>query len=108
VDEFRKNGYVHECIALSGIACQQFEYSLIEAEIDAITVSYLNNHLRVYVPSALAHRWWDSNDVGFDTTLDIDDKHKLYVLVEKDFKCLQERPHEDESDHFPNPNAKAC
>ena len=108
VDEFRKHGVVHERIAISPILSQQLEYSLIQADREEICVSYLNNHLRVYVPSSLAEHWCDSTEVGFDCNLAIDEKNSLYVLVEKDFQCLQPRPNEDETDNFPNPNTEAC
>lgn len=108
VDEFKINGIVHEAIAFCGHPHQNFEYSLIQADHDAISVSYLNNHLRVYVPVGIASNWCDSSEVGFDCTIPIDEKNQLYVLVEKDFKCLTPRHHEDEADNFPNPNAESC
>jgi len=35
-----------------------------------------------------------------------DDKH-LYLLLEKDFKCIDAPAHEDQSDNFENPH-KHC
>ena len=108
VDEFKKYGFVHEKIAFSVPANQKLEYSLIQADHEAISVSYLNNHLRVYVPLSLASHWCDSNEVGFDCNIKIDEQNRLSVLVEKDFKCLQPKSGEDETDNFPNPNSEAC
>lgn len=108
LDEFKKNGVVHEIIALSGAPPREFQYSLIQADHETISVSYINNHLRIYVPLNQANHWCDSMEVGFDCHISIDDNNELYVLVEKDFKCLQPRAHEDETDNFPNPNLEAC
>jgi hypothetical protein len=36
-----------------------------------------------------------------------DSGEMLSILVEKDFSCLMDRKGEDESDNYPNPNAKS-
>jgi len=108
VDEFKKFGVVHETIAFSPLSNQQLDYSLIQADHETISVSYLNNHLRVYVPLKLATEWCNNNEVGFECHLPIDPTNELFVLVEKDFKCLTPRSHEDETNNFPNPNAESC
>jgi hypothetical protein len=108
VDDFKKYGFVHETISFSPLAKNQLEYSLIQADHDAISVSYLNNHLRVYVPVIKAIHWCDGDEVGFDCNIHLDGSNDLKVLVEKDFKCLQPRSGEDESDNFPNPNSSSC
>jgi hypothetical protein len=107
VDEFKKFGVVHECICFSVMPNQQLDYSLVQYDQDAISISYLNNHLRVYVPVSIADHWCNSNEIGMDCKIVLHDKNELSVLIEKDFKCLVERSSEDESDNFPNPNA-AC
>lgn len=108
LDDFKNLGVVHEVVSFSPIAANQLQYSLIQADHEAISVSYLNNHIRVYVPLELAKNWCESTEVGFDCHIPIDAQNTLYLLVEKDFKCLQPRPYEDESDNFPNPNSEAC
>lgn len=108
VQTFAETGFVHECIAFSPLPSQQLQYSLIQAEHDHISVSYLNNHLRIYVPTAIASHWCDSDNIGFDTHLTVGPASELYVLVEKDFQCLTPRPYEDETDNFPNPNTEVC
>jgi hypothetical protein len=108
VEQFKSFGMVSESIAFTGLNCNNLQYSLIQANHERISVNFLNNHLRVYVPVNIAERWCTSEDVGFDTLIDLPDDSNLYVLVEKDFKCLQVRNHEDESDNFDNPKQQLC
>ena len=44
--------------------------------------------------------------VGFNATKQVSDAESLYILVEKDFKCLDEAT-EDQQDNYENPN-KTC
>jgi hypothetical protein len=73
------------------------------SKIDAI----LEQGTRVVVraPESLVQAWAkDPKEVGFETTQDVGNGKTLRILVEKDFACLVERPHEDNADAFPNPN----
>jgi len=49
------------------------------------------------MPAAMVHEWVETEKVGFEYT----DSH-LYLLVEKDFQCL-DNVAEDQSDNYPNP-----
>lgn len=42
--------------------------------------------------------------VGFNNKMPLDNGEHLFLLVEKDFVCL-DNTFEDQSDNFPNPNA---
>ena len=63
----------------------------------------------VRAPAQLVHAWAkDPKEVGFEAAQDVgttkEEGKTLRILVEKDFACLVERPHEDNADAFPNPN----
>ena len=58
----------------------------------------------MYMPARMAKEWVTTEKVGFDTWMDVDNGEKLYLLLEKDFKCLDETV-EDQSDNFENPLA---
>ncbi len=49
------------------------------------------------MPELMANEWSNSEQVGFEYN-----KNGLYLLVEKDFKCL-DNVAEDQSDNYPNP-----
>lgn len=85
----------------------QFEYALqASTDTEAIYGSFDHNRITVHVPAELAKQWTTSQEVGFEAVMDNDTESGLYLLVEKDFACLMPRTHEDESDNFPNPQAR--
>jgi hypothetical protein len=60
--------------------------------------------IEVYVPAEVARAWAASDAVTIEVTQDASAGRTLRILVEKDFACLTKRPHEDDTDAFPNPN----
>jgi hypothetical protein len=56
--------------------------------------------IEIHVASDVARAWATSETVGLEGA-----NETLRVLVEKDFACLKDRPGEDDTDAFPNPNA---
>jgi hypothetical protein len=71
---------------------------------------FADGMIAVVLPAAVVQRWAGSNEVSIEGEQAIDGPEPLRILVEKDFACLQPRPHEDDSDMFPNPEAasKTC
>ena len=65
------------------------------------------NVIAASVPMDIGKNWVDSNDVGIEHVFKLK-KGDLFLLIEKDFKCLTDRPREDESDLFDNPASAAC
>jgi hypothetical protein len=57
----------------------------------------------VTLPANLAHLWTSTDQVGIERSQAITQDVTLQIVVEKDFRCLQPKPGEDESDNFPNP-----
>ena len=53
-----------------------------------------------------AEIWTNTDLVSLDEFVSLSENEKLRILVEKDFKCLKPRLHEDETDHYPHPNEK--
>ncbi len=61
------------------------------------------NTITVRVPSVMGMRWADSDEVGIYAQTD----WGLKLAIEKDFKCLQPRAEEDDSDAFEHPTGAA-
>ena len=61
----------------------------------------------MYVPAHIATDWAANETVGYENNMDIGDGKQLYLLLEKDFKCIDAPVHEDQSDNFENPH-KVC
>lgn len=77
-------------------------YVLKVADIDDLYATFDNNTITMLVPRSFARQWVDTDRVGFEHHMNLDNGKKLFLLVEKDFKCLDET-HEDQTDNFDNP-----
>jgi hypothetical protein len=75
-------------------------------EGDALTAALELNKIIMFVPAAVITDWPTNNIVGFEATIPLADNKSLYLLLEKDFVCLDEST-EDQSDNFDNPD-KIC
>lgn len=61
--------------------------------------------IEVTVPGEVARSWATSDSVGIEGARELGDGSSFRILVEKDFACLTTRPHEDDTDAFPNPSS---
>lgn len=106
VDEFRVHGKVSDQLNFGGGSPAILHYILERhPEIKELTAVFTVDAITVQVPEITARAWVDTDQVGFDNRETDRRLPEPYILVEKDFQCLHKRPHEDESDHFPNPLA---
>jgi hypothetical protein len=60
----------------------------------------------MYVPETMIKDWELNSLVGFDAMMQLPDGNNLYLLLEKDFVCIDAAT-EDQSDNYENPN-KNC
>jgi hypothetical protein len=82
-----------------------FSYGMKASDaIDKIGAEYENDGITITIPTALAKSWTDTNLVGLSEEMPVQEGKKLFILIEKDFKCLDEVS-EDQSDNYPNPLA---
>ena len=94
VEQFSKDGYLQE---VTNFGTQQLIYALQKSDQDKITASFQNNKITLSMPAAMATEWEQTERVGFEGQ-----DNELYLLIEKDFKCL-DNVAEDQSDNYPNP-----
>ncbi len=84
-----------------------FYYSLQKKEgITSLEAFFSGNRISIFVPEEIAIKWTTTDVVGFDTKMNIGEGKELFLLIEKDFVCI-DHTFEDQSDNYPNPN-KAC
>ncbi len=84
-----------------------FTYQLItDVNADSIKASLQNNCISVHIPAEDSLKWTSSNLVGLSNDMNVCNDKKLFILIEKDFKCLDETI-EDQSDNYDNPLAQA-
>lgn len=95
------DGYLEEC---TSFGTATFRYALQRsADTEALSASYQDHKITVQVPAALLQDWADNSVVGFEARQPLAAGDSLYLLVEKDFKCLDDTT-EDQSDNYENPN----
>lgn len=75
-----------------------FHYTLNVYEGDIIDVELNPGEVKVMIPKSYVTEWNDTDRVSFEEHI-----KGIRVLLEKDFQCLSDRPHENESRNFKNP-----
>jgi hypothetical protein len=96
MERFAKENYLEEAI---NFGSQSLVYAIQASTTDELTAEFKNNKIILHVPRSVAGEWATTDRVGFDNR-----NSDLYLLIEKDFKCL-DNVEEDQSDNFPNPHA---
>jgi len=104
VQQLHQEGFVEEKIMFGIDPTEHLRYKIAKSKNIVINVSYKPNEITVTVPENMLATWASTNLVGLEHQIKLEGEERLSILIEKDFKCLQERPGEDESDMFPNPD----
>ena len=94
VANFDRDGYLEES---TNFGTQVFKYALQRALTGQLTADFTNNTIIMYMPADVALEWTSTDRVGYENN-----SNQMYLLVEKDFKCL-DNVAEDQSDNYPNP-----
>ncbi len=101
VEYFGQNGYLEEKTEFGNNA---LIYALKNADTQALSASFEGNKITMLLPAEDAKEWVNTNKVGIEGTMPVGNDKSLYLLLEKDFKCLDEAI-EDQSDNYDNPLA---
>ncbi len=84
---------------------QDFVYAVeLSKKHDTQSVSFHDNKIICYLPYNIGHDWYNTNEVGFENIQELTKNKTLFILLEKDFACLDNRL-EDQSDNYPNPKS---
>ena len=104
VAQLANAGRVEEEIQFGPKAGSRLGYGLqLSASHEQITAEFQQQQITVLLPAAAGRRWATDDTVG----LYADGPGGLRLVVEKDFKCLELRPHEDDSDAYEHPGGVA-
>ena len=103
-----------EKLSAEGMIAEQTSFAnsfliyAIKKEVDGsdIKADFNSNQLTVYIPENLIDHWPFNNVISLDNRLSDGTYPDLYILVEKDFKCI-DNSSEDQSDNYDHPN-KIC
>jgi hypothetical protein len=105
VAQLVKDGRIYASIQFSASPRSQLSYMVVTSPTEKeITARLADSEIKVTVPEGLAQGWANSEQVGLKHVQQIDREGSLSILIEKDFRCLEPRPGEDQSDSFKNPS----
>jgi hypothetical protein len=94
VERFSDEGYLEEETAFGN---RVLTYALQVYGSNKLSAGFEDNKITLFMPEHMAEDWAATDKVGFEET-----NGPLYLLIEKDFKCL-DNVAEDQSDNYPNP-----
>lgn len=104
VERLDNRGYIEEHTCFGN---NRFVYALESLPAaNELSASFHDSKITMYMPAVFLKDWRVNNVVGFDATIRVSNTESLYLLVEKDFQCIDETI-EDQSDNYENPN-KTC
>jgi hypothetical protein len=99
IDTFGENGYLEE---RTEIGMDTFVYALQRSDEVSLSAKLEQNKIVLFMPKSMANEWVSTEKVGYDIRINQPNGAELYLLLEKDFKCLDETI-EDQSDNYDNP-----
>lgn len=102
VDLFGADGRVEETTHFVG---SQLVYVLSRSgAVDNLSAKFAGNTITMLVPEAMAHEWTTTETVGYQHNMDLGNGSALFLLLEKDFKCIDAPSWEDQSDNYEHPD----
>jgi hypothetical protein len=104
VGKLAQTGYLEEQTLFAG---NKLVYALQRVDNgNELSATLDTNKITMFVPHELIKDWPQSNIVGFNANMPVSENNSLYLLLEKDFVCLNETTG-PQSDNYENPN-KTC
>jgi hypothetical protein len=103
VQRFAETGLVEERTNFGPAA---LSYALCSTDAGELSATFGDNRITLYLPAVLVDEWIHTDKVGFEHRMPLNGtEESLYLLVEKDYTCL-DNVDEDQSDNYPNPLLK--
>lgn len=99
-----ETGYIEEKTQFES---STLKYVVTGTDASTMSVDFIDGNITLLVPQNLLQQWAHDNTVSHDQNMQVNNNGQLYILLEKDFKCIDASPVEDQSDYFENP-AKSC
>jgi hypothetical protein len=85
----------------------RLEFKLETAEVLEPQIQYSNGATTVLLPRMVVEEFIQTERVGFDFDINTGRERSVYVLVEKDFSCL-DGSDADNDGTYVNPNEQTC
>ena len=103
VNYFAIEGYLQE---KTDFGKNSFVYALKSTGTgENLFAEFSDGTMTMFIPLNLANEWTETEMVGYHNEMETGDGKKLFLLLEKDYKCL-DTVSEDQSDQYENPLVK--
>lgn len=100
VKTLSENGKIFES---TNFGMEQFTYGVVlDESITHLKATFSKGCITLTMPKLEGTAWYENDIITFDHTLKTSQGNELYLLLEKDFTCL-DNTIEDQSDNYPNP-----
>ncbi len=100
VKSLSTNGEIYDN---TNFGSQVFSYGVtLKSNTDQLRISFENNRVTLEMPETTGKVWFENDIITYDHTIKTTFGNELYLLLEKDFTCL-DNTIEDQSDNYPNP-----
>src|SRR5271168_1983754 len=81
-----------------------FGYAVVASpELEYVSASYSCRRIVIRIPTAVIHRWAESDEVSIRAVQRTTGENDLLILIEKDFECIDAPSDESQEDAFPHP-----
>jgi len=101
VESLWRSGVCREIIDFPGGA--RLEYALQVSGNGDLSAGFADGVVSVTIPKTQIAVWHDTDQIGIRGNVPVSGGENLLVLIEKDFRCIDESVDEDQSDAFANP-----
>jgi len=104
VERFGKEGYIESTTAFVSNTLTYALESRPDKHGHELSADFQNSVITLYIPEKMAKDWVETDAIGFETNMPLDNGETLFLLLEKDFKFLDIN-NEDQHDNYENPLA---
>ncbi len=101
VDALQAHGHLEE---YTQFISNTMTYAIEKADTPHLTADLTQNKITLSIPAQVLQEWATTEKVGMDHHMPLPDGGSLYLLLEKDFKCIDGDMTDDQSDYFENPH----
>jgi hypothetical protein len=106
VEALRDTHQIEEVLAFGPSDANKLRFRIRTGD-DAYAIEQQEMCITVIVPRSVIREWTSTGMVGFEQTITTPMGQEIYVLVEKDFACL-DGDREEEAGSYPNPMEDAA
>ncbi len=102
VERFGKDKYIK---GITEFGDAVFTYAMcIDGAVTEISADLTDNKITMHIPASIAETFLATDAVGFQNEQLLANGKKLFLLFEKDFKCMDDEVLGDQSDNYENPS----